>query len=123
MATEHTPTSARPKALVFGWDAADHALVSGWLGKGLLPNLDRVTAGGFGAMRSVPNLNSAPAWTTITTGLGPGNHGIYWFTKPEQDGYSYRVASAADRHGRPLWGLASDAGLRVGVMHVPMTYP
>jgi len=68
-------------------------------------------------------MNSAPAWSTIATGLNPGRHGIFYFNESVPGTYQRRVINAARRTGSSLWRLASEAGKRVVVVNVPISYP
>lgn len=112
------------KVLIVGLDALTPRLVDVWIDEGRLPNLARFrNDGAWGSLNSVPNRNSAAAWSTMVTGLNPGKHGLYWFTEDEPETYTYRFVNASDRRGRTLWRLLSDNGKRVAVVNVPMTYP
>ncbi len=79
--------------------------------------------GAEGILESVPNMNSAPAWSTIATGLNPGRHGIFYFDEPVPGTYRRTVLNAARRNGASLWRMASEAGKRVLVVNVPISYP
>jgi predicted AlkP superfamily phosphohydrolase/phosphomutase len=68
-------------------------------------------------------MNSAPAWSTIATGLDPGRHGIFYFDEPVPGTYRRSVLNAARRNGASLWRMASDAGKRIVVVNVPISYP
>jgi predicted AlkP superfamily phosphohydrolase/phosphomutase len=79
--------------------------------------------GAHGILQTVPNMNSAPAWSTIATGLDPGRHGIFYFDEPVPGTYRRTLVNASRRSGRSLWRIASEAGLRVVVVNVPISYP
>jgi predicted AlkP superfamily phosphohydrolase/phosphomutase len=113
-----------PKLLVVGWDGATFDLLDPWIASGDLPNLARLISGGVrGPLRSVPNMNSGPAWTSVSTGLNPGKHGIYGLVGFIEGSYRLRPLNATDRRARPIWHRLSEAGRRVVVMNLPMTYP
>ncbi|MGQ9595453.1 MAG: alkaline phosphatase family protein, partial [Anaerolineae bacterium] len=68
------------RLLVVGLDGATFDLIRPWAREGKLPTLARLLEEGVCApLRSVPNMNSAPAWSTFATGLNPGKHGIFYF--------------------------------------------
>ena len=120
MATEHTGQ----RLLVIGLDAATFTLIRPWAQAGRLPHLARLMAeGSHGALASVPNLNSIPAWATFQTGVNPGKHGLYWFYERRPDSYAFRFLSGADLRLPRFWELASAEGRRVAAINVPMTYP
>lgn len=112
------------RLLVVGLDGATFDLIRPWAREGKLPTLARLLEEGVCApLRSVPNMNSAPAWSTFATGLNPGKHGIFYFDELVPGTYTKRYLNGSYRHGTPFWRLLSQAGYRVGVINVPMTYP
>jgi predicted AlkP superfamily phosphohydrolase/phosphomutase len=112
------------KLLVVGWDGATFDLLDPWLESGELPNLARLVGSGVhGFLESVPNMNSGPAWTSVSTGLNPGKHGIYGLVGFAKDSYRLRPLNATDRRAHALWQRLSDAGRSVIVVNLPMTYP
>jgi predicted AlkP superfamily phosphohydrolase/phosphomutase len=112
------------KILVIGMDGATFDLIKPWVSEGKLPNIGRLLSqGAHGELESVPNMCSAAAWPSFATGKNPGKHRIYWFAEPKQGSYEFRYANATFCKAETLWRLLSQAGKRVGVIHVPMTYP
>lgn len=113
-----------PKVLIIGFDAATPRLVEQWVAEGRLPTIGRfLSEGAYGPLRSVPNRNSAPAWSTMVTGLNPGKHGVYWFTEDKPETYDYTFVNGSFRHGKAFWRVLSEEGQRVGIMNVPITFP
>jgi predicted AlkP superfamily phosphohydrolase/phosphomutase len=116
--------AATSRVLVIGIDGATMDLIRPWADAGKLPTFARLfQEGTSGLLRSVPNRNSASAWTSMMTGKNPGKHGIFFFTEYEEGSFDYSYVNASYRDSVTLWRLLSDAGLRVGVINVPMTYP
>jgi predicted AlkP superfamily phosphohydrolase/phosphomutase len=115
---------SKPKVVIIGLDAAVTTLLEPWMKEGKLPNLAALVGQGiFGKLESViPPLTPA-AWTTFMTGKNPGKHGIYNFMEHAPEGYGLLFTSGANRRSETLWKLANDAGLTVGVMNTPFTYP
>ena len=112
------------KALIVGLDAATFDLIDPWVAEGKLPNLSQLmTSGTRGYLQSVPNLNSIPAWASFMTGVNPAKHGLFWFYERRPDSYAYRYLNGGDLQAPAFWDLLSDAGRRVSVINVPMTYP
>jgi len=112
------------KVVIIGLDGATWSLMQPLIDAGKLPHLERLAGGGVRAdLRSVPNMRSAAAWTSFMTGTNPGKHGIYEFYERIPGEYRIRFTNGSFRHGRPFWDLLGDAGYRVGVVNVPMTYP
>jgi predicted AlkP superfamily phosphohydrolase/phosphomutase len=118
---QHRGTS---RVLVIGIDAATMDLIRPWAEAGRLPTFaSLLKQGTSGLLRSVPNRNSAAAWSSMMTGKNPGKHGIFFFTEYQEGSFDYSYVNASYRDGATLWRLLSEAGLQVGVINVPMTYP
>lgn len=112
------------RILVIGVDGADPDFLSTWVSEGRLPNLGRfLQEGAYGKLESVPNFNSAPAWSSMVTGMNPGKHGVFWFGQYKPQTYEYTYINASFRHGDALWDIFSKAGRHVGVINVPISYP
>lgn len=113
-----------PRLLVIGLDGATFDLIKPWAAEGKLPTLARLIAeGSHGLLRSVPNMNSAGAWTSFATGKNPGKHGIYYFDEHVDGSYQKRFLSGSARDGVTFWQYLSRAGKRQLIVNVPMTYP
>ena len=112
------------KVAVIGLDGATIGLIDTWVKEGKLPNLTGLMRKGvYGRLESVPNMNSAPAWTSMMTGKNPGKHGIYYFYEKIFGTYDIRYLNGGDRKSETIWTILSRAGKKVGVINVPMTYP
>jgi predicted AlkP superfamily phosphohydrolase/phosphomutase len=95
------------------------------LREGYLPNLATIaTSGAVGQLQSTIPPNSAPAWTSFMTGMNPGKHGVYGFTRIEPEkGYTSKVNSGGARRARSIWQILTERGQRSVLVNVPMTYP
>lgn len=112
------------KVAIFGLDGITFDLLQPWLDEGRLPNLARLIAdGAHGPLRSTIPPVSASAWASFATGCNPGQHGLVDFTYPAADGYEIRVSNGRLRAVPALWHLVQEAGGRVGIVSLPMTYP
>jgi predicted AlkP superfamily phosphohydrolase/phosphomutase len=112
------------KVLTIGLDGATFRLIKPWAASGLLPNMSRILReGATGVLRSTIHPLSPPAWTSFITGKNPGKHGIYDFVIHEPNNHRLVYANGGLRRGKSLWKLLSEAGRRVIVVNVPMTYP
>lgn len=115
------------RVLVIGLDGATFRILRPLSAAGLLPNLTRLMEmGNWGALRSTVPPHSAPAWSTFATGVNPGKHGVYHFRPIDRQFYEGgfdRVVNARSIAQPSLWARASQAGKRVGVINVPLTYP
>lgn len=116
--------STVPKVLIIGMDAATPRLIEKWISEDRLPTLSRfLSTGAWGPLNSVPNRNSAPAWSTMVTGLNPGKHGVFWFTEDQPETYDYKFINGSFKKGKAFWRVLSEEGQRVGVVNVPLTFP
>jgi len=112
------------KVFIFGIDGATFDLILPWVEAGKLPHFARLMKdGSWGHLASAPNMRSPAAWSSFITGKNPGKHGIYEFYEPVPGTYQVRFVHGGMRKGASLWRILSDAGKRVGVINVPMTYP
>jgi predicted AlkP superfamily phosphohydrolase/phosphomutase len=112
------------KVLVIGVDGATFDLIKPWVDQGKLPTFAKLMKkGASGNLNSTPNTNSASAWASFATGNSPGKHGIYYFDELVFGTYQKRYINSTFRKSKALWNYVSDAGKKVGVINVPMTFP
>jgi predicted AlkP superfamily phosphohydrolase/phosphomutase len=110
------------RVLVIGIDGATFDLIRPWAEAGDLPNLARLMAeGAHGPLESTLPPVTSPAWPTFATGVNPGKHGVFDFIRPM--GGRFELVNATSIRVPTLWQILSEAGRRVGVMNVPVTYP
>src|ERR1700687_60558 len=110
--------------LIIGLDGATWDLLDPWIAAGRLPNLARIRgAGWFGPLRSTMPPATLPSWTTFMTGVNPGKHGIFDFTRREVGSYEVRFVNGSLRKAPTVWQLLSAVGRRVCVLGLPGTYP
>jgi predicted AlkP superfamily phosphohydrolase/phosphomutase len=114
----------KPKIIIIGLDAAVQSLLKPWVKQGKLPNLAALMAEGVeGPLESVAPPLTPAAWTTFMTGKNPGKHGIYNFMEPASNGYGMHYTNGGNRRAETLWHAINRAGMTVGVMNTPFTYP
>jgi predicted AlkP superfamily phosphohydrolase/phosphomutase len=112
------------RVLILGLDGATFDLIEPWAADGSLPHLARLMAeGAWGRLRSTVPPATFPAWTSLLTGVNPGQHGIFDFTQRIPGTYRIEFINATHRRRPPVWRLLSNTGQRVGVMGFPATYP
>lgn len=108
--------------LVLALDGLDPELIRQFQRKGQLPTLSALEREGVsGLLRSTIPPVSVPAWSTFLTGVGPGRHGLFDFTRLDRG--RIRFQSAQDRGVPTLLELLDEAGVPVASLGVPTTYP
>ncbi len=112
------------KVLVFGMDGATWDILGPLIEQGAVPTFARlVREGTHGPLASTVHPHSPTAWTSFLTGMNPGGHGIFDFTKRKTGSYDIEPVSTRTRGGKAVWHVLSEQGVRCGVLNVPMTYP
>jgi predicted AlkP superfamily phosphohydrolase/phosphomutase len=112
------------KVFVIGLDGATLDLIGPWVEQGHLPALRQMMRQGTsGPLRSTFPPLTGPAWGSFMTGKSPGRHGVLEFFRRQEGTYRQVLNSWHDLDGASIWRLLSDAGRKVGVMGLPMTYP
>ena len=110
--------------MIIGLDGVPLDLIQRWAAAGHLPTLQRLMVGGTtGHLLSTIPPTSGPSWSSFATGMNPGKTGIYDFLYRREGTYKFPPVNASMRGGTTMWRYLSDAGLRVGVLNIPMSYP
>jgi predicted AlkP superfamily phosphohydrolase/phosphomutase len=112
------------RVLVLALDGTTFDLIGPWLDDGSMPNLAALRReGASGPLRSIVPPVTAPAWCSFMTGKNPGKHGVFEFFLREPGRFEERPVSSRARAGRTIWEILGDAGKKVLVVNVPVTYP
>jgi predicted AlkP superfamily phosphohydrolase/phosphomutase len=110
--------------MIIGLDGVPLHLIQRWAQTGHLPTLQRLMeTGAVGHLESTIPPTSGPSWSSFVTGMNPGKTGIYDFLYRRQGSYSFPPVNASQRGGKTLWRYLGDAGYKVGVLNLPMSYP
>jgi predicted AlkP superfamily phosphohydrolase/phosphomutase len=111
--------------IVIALDGATFDLLDPWLDEGVLPTLARLMTGGVsGRLSSTLPPITAPAWASFMTGKNPGKHGVFDFFRPHATELDrYEMVNSSHIQAQVLWEILSEAGVRVGVLNVPVTHP
>src|SRR3954470_386843 len=114
----------KQRTIVLGLDGATFKVIDRLIAEGRMPTLERLARDGVrGTLESTIITNSFPAWTTCTTGVNPGKHGIYYALLRDPLRYGMKLMNSSDVKARRVWDLVNEAGLKAGVVNVPGTYP
>ena len=112
------------KVIVIGIDGASFELIDPWIEEGRLPNIAKIKQGGIWAnMKSVLPPVTSPNWKCYSTGKNPGKLGIFWWENI--DWVNRRVYYPTERKfkNKEIWDYIGEAGMKVGVIGMPTTYP
>lgn len=113
------------KLLVIGLDGATFDIIHPLMERGELPRISRLIRDGAQArLKSTIMPNSFPAWASLTTGVNPGKHGIFWSLIREHPGSTtLKLMSSYDIRAKRIWHYLGEAGIRVGVFNMPTEFP
>jgi predicted AlkP superfamily phosphohydrolase/phosphomutase len=112
--------------ILIGLDGATFTILDPLMENGTMPFLKEFVGGGVRAdLLSTPNPLTPPAWTSMTTGRSPGNHGIFdfiWAEEREHDHY-FTLHSYRDIKAETIWSIVSRQGGTVGSLNFPLMSP
>lgn len=115
---------ANSKVVIIGLDGADWRLLGPWIRANELPTLARlVREGARGKLRSTIRPESSVAWSSLSTGVNPGKHGVFGFAERGEHEYSFQLANASSVRAERVWNILGRQGFNVGLLNVPFTYP
>jgi len=111
-----------PRVAFFGIDGVPFSLLDGHPGE-----FEHLAAladdGAAGPIDSIVPPESSACWPALTTGVNPGETGVYGFQDRENGSYDTYVPMGRDVQARRLWRRVTDAGRDATVMNVPVTFP
>jgi len=106
--------------LLIGLDGVGLDIVLRW--KADLPHLSALLEAGTSApLESTLPYATLPAWTTALTGVGPGRHGVFDFTRRE--GYRVKFVGGTVRRMPTVFARLARSGRRVAALGFPGTFP
>jgi predicted AlkP superfamily phosphohydrolase/phosphomutase len=110
------------KVLMVGIDAADIDFIRSSLGA--LPRLRQLFAGGrLRTLRSTADVLTSSVWPTFSTGMLPGEHGVYYPMQWHADAMTLRRVAVDWIPFEPFWYPLARRGVRVAVLDVPFSLP
>jgi predicted AlkP superfamily phosphohydrolase/phosphomutase len=112
------------KVFILGLDGASPDIIDSLIQEGRLPSFKALRDGGVsGRLRTTVPPITGSAWSSFMTGKNPGKHGIFDFTYRKDGAYELAPISARMREGKAFWSTAGEAGKKVCIFNVPVTYP
>ncbi|MGM0604404.1 MAG: alkaline phosphatase family protein [Halobacteriota archaeon] len=111
-----------PRVAFLGIDGVPFSLLSEH--REAFPNLTAIAEEGTaGEIESIVPPESSACWPTLTTGVNPGETGVYGFQDREIDSYDTYVPMGRDVQATRLWDRVTEAGRDASVFNVPVTFP
>lgn len=124
------------KVVILGIDAMDPNITERLISEGKLPNLSYLKSqGAYSHLATTIPAESVVAWTGFSTGVNPGNHGIFGFVMKEPKNYlpflSFNDVSNIDgkidiqtrKKAKTLWGILSEKSIPCFIYFCPNTFP
>jgi len=112
------------RVVLIGIDGTPYTFMQRLIAEGRAPNAARLAQqGSLLRMDSVWPWVSSVAWSTMMTGVNPGKHNIFGFVDRDPLTYKQYIPTSRNMKARTLWEVLGDAGKRVIVVNVPVTYP
>lgn len=113
-----------PRLVVIGLDGTPFTFAQRMIQEGRMPNLARIAEGAtLARIKSVYPTVSSVAWSCYMTGVNPARHGIFGFIDRQPGSYETTIPTSRRMIAKTLWEMLGEAGKKVIVMNVPVTYP
>lgn len=114
----------RQRLLIIGLDGATWDIINPLIALGKLPHIAGLVMGGAScALRSTMPPITPPAWATMLTGVNPGKHGVFGFSRRLPGTYDYQGTTNRSRRVEALWNIVSRRGGDCLLINIPVTYP
>lgn len=119
-------TAAGGRVLLLGLDGATWDVLDPLMQGGTMPFLRMLVESGARAeLRSTAVPVTPQAWTSVTTGRSPGNHGIFDFVRAEEraGGFYFTLTNARDVRAETIFSILSRSGKRSIALNFPVMFP
>ncbi|WP_299262941.1 alkaline phosphatase family protein [Halorientalis sp.] len=111
-----------PRVAFFGIDGVPYRMLSEHFDE--FENLAALAEdGSAGAIDSIVPPESSACWPSLTTGVNPGETGVYGFQDREVGSYETYVPMGRDVQATRVWDRVENADRQATVMNVPVTFP
>jgi predicted AlkP superfamily phosphohydrolase/phosphomutase len=112
----------KPRVAFFGIDGVPYSLIADHRDE--FENLAAIEEEGAGGpIDSIVPPESSACWPSLTTGVNPGQTGVYGFQDREIDSYETYVPMGQDVQATRIWDRVQGAQREATVMNVPVTFP
>ncbi|WP_255167867.1 alkaline phosphatase family protein [Natrononativus amylolyticus] len=111
-----------PRVAFIGIDGVPYSLLTE--NRDRFPNVAALADDGTAAeISSIVPPESSACWPSLTTGMNPGETGVYGFQDREVGTYDTYVPMGRDVQAPRVWDRVQNEGRRATVMNVPVTFP
>ena len=111
------------RLLVIGIDGGNWQILDSAIDGGYMPFLKRLkTENLHGNLESTIPAITPTAWATFQTGVSPAANNIFSFSYLDRETREEHFSTTLTMQ-KTVWEIISDAGLKVSVVNLPMTYP
>jgi len=112
------------KLVILGLELGDGQLLRQWAAAGHLPEVRRLLdEGTWGWLETTADHLHISAWPSIYTGVGPGDHGVYFTFQPAPGRQGYQRFHEGLYGQRTFWSMLDAAGHRCAVLDPPYSHP
>jgi len=110
------------KTVIIGLDGMPYGLMDKFARDGTMPNFGALADEGiFHQMTSsIPEVSSV-AWSSVITGVNPGEHGVFGFTDIAPGTYRMTFPNFKNLKAKPFWERENSG--RSVIINVPTTFP
>lgn len=114
---------AGKKLVLIGIDGVPCELISDFSNSGIMPNIKRlIERYKLSRINSpLPEVSSV-SWTSLMTGMNPGEHGIFGFYDIDRKNYSYIYPDFPSLPVRTIWERIQKENTSI-IINLPNTYP
>ena len=107
---------------VLGLDGLSLDMAHALAGRGTAPNLAALLPACTSMRAELPEL-SPVNWTSLATGAGPGEHGVFGFTRLDPASYQISITDSSAVACPTVFDRLGRAGLSARVLNLPNTWP
>ncbi|MFC7238986.1 alkaline phosphatase family protein [Saliphagus sp. GCM10025317] len=111
-----------PRVAFIGIDGVPYSLLTN--NRDRFPNFAALADEGTASeISSIVPPESSACWPALTTGVNPGETGVYGFQDREVGTYETYVPMGREVQATRLWDRVTEAGRKATVFNVPVTFP
>lgn len=109
---------------MIGLDGATWNVIDPLIKAGKLPYFNELIINGSRAnLKSCIPYITSPAWKCLSTGLNPGQLGVYHWLNFNKKLTKSTLNTALSFTGQDIWSILGKAGYKVGTINMPQTWP